>query len=570
MDRDMDNEELAPELAAGGRRSTVVGAALAGKNILITGSTGFVGKVLVERILRKVPSVARLYLLVRPGNGKEGESADKRVQNLLKGSCFDRLRSEKGVEGVEALFKEKVRAVRGNLTEENLGLSPEDAKELAEKVEVVFHLAATINFDERLDEAIRLNVLGSLRVLALARRCHQRGGFAGLVHVSTAYANYPLHGKGRAIAERIQPLAIDPDLLTRQILNWPPDEVEARAGELLRRHGFANTYTLSKNITERLLIAHANRVPFNIVRPAIVGAALREPSPGWVDTLSASGALFLTSGLGVVREVHVGQQNVADIVPVDFVVSGLVLAACRLARKGGGTVSGPTETVAAEEAGAAPAGEDEEGAEPSDATVKPPAEEDKKVAPGSPVEIFHIGTSGSTNPVTWGTVCNSVIKYYVAYPPPKALRPIQGVLVTSNRLRYETRFHIRRSIPAAALWGYSRTLGRLQPPEKQEEVRKQADRFRQVCEKAYSLVSQFRAFTMKEWTFLMDSTPLLYEGLDDAEKQEWGMDAQDITWHVYIARYCYGIHRYFLKQKQAVLPHPRHTSGSQALLRASL
>jgi alcohol-forming fatty acyl-CoA reductase len=44
----------------------VIAESLAGKRIAITGSTGFVGTALVERLLRCVPD-CELVLLVRPG-----------------------------------------------------------------------------------------------------------------------------------------------------------------------------------------------------------------------------------------------------------------------------------------------------------------------------------------------------------------------------------------------------------------------------------------------------------------------------------------------------------------------
>ncbi|GJN31937.1 hypothetical protein PR202_gb20399 [Eleusine coracana subsp. coracana] len=46
------------------------------KSILITGSTGFLGKLLVEKILRVQPDVKKLYLLVR---APDAASAKKRV-----------------------------------------------------------------------------------------------------------------------------------------------------------------------------------------------------------------------------------------------------------------------------------------------------------------------------------------------------------------------------------------------------------------------------------------------------------------------------------------------------------
>ena len=37
-----------------------------GKAILLTGVTGFVGKVVLEKILRSLPKFRRLYVMVRP------------------------------------------------------------------------------------------------------------------------------------------------------------------------------------------------------------------------------------------------------------------------------------------------------------------------------------------------------------------------------------------------------------------------------------------------------------------------------------------------------------------------
>ncbi|XP_026110595.1 putative fatty acyl-CoA reductase CG5065, partial [Carassius auratus] len=67
------------------RRSTVVMASIskwyAGKNVLITGATGFMGKVLMEKLLRSCPDVKALYILVRP---KAGQSMSERVRDMMK------------------------------------------------------------------------------------------------------------------------------------------------------------------------------------------------------------------------------------------------------------------------------------------------------------------------------------------------------------------------------------------------------------------------------------------------------------------------------------------------------
>lgn len=48
--------------------------------ILITGGTGFVGKVLIEKLLRSFNGIKSIYLLMRP---KSGLTVKDRLSNLL-------------------------------------------------------------------------------------------------------------------------------------------------------------------------------------------------------------------------------------------------------------------------------------------------------------------------------------------------------------------------------------------------------------------------------------------------------------------------------------------------------
>ncbi len=51
------------------------------RSVFITGATGFIGKVLVEKILRSCPGVERLYLLMRPS---KGQSVDDRQREFIQ------------------------------------------------------------------------------------------------------------------------------------------------------------------------------------------------------------------------------------------------------------------------------------------------------------------------------------------------------------------------------------------------------------------------------------------------------------------------------------------------------
>lgn len=53
---------------------------LAGKNIFITGATGFLGTVLIERLLSATDDIGNIYVLIR---GKNGFSPEVRIKRMM-------------------------------------------------------------------------------------------------------------------------------------------------------------------------------------------------------------------------------------------------------------------------------------------------------------------------------------------------------------------------------------------------------------------------------------------------------------------------------------------------------
>lgn len=51
--------------------------------VLVTGGTGFVGKALLEKLLRSCPGISSIFVLIRPKRGLDPES---RFRELLKNS----------------------------------------------------------------------------------------------------------------------------------------------------------------------------------------------------------------------------------------------------------------------------------------------------------------------------------------------------------------------------------------------------------------------------------------------------------------------------------------------------
>ncbi|VVC34007.1 Male sterility, NAD-binding,NAD(P)-binding domain [Cinara cedri] len=160
--------------------------------ILITGSTGFLGKILTDKLLRSCGLLKTIAVLVR---NKRGLTAEQRMTDMYNQVVFDRLRKRKPD------FMNYIKVINGNIEEQSLGLSLTDRNWLIQNVNFVFHCAATVKFNEPLDLATKINVLGTTNILALAAEMKHLKGF---VHVSTAYSHCPRN----EIKEKYYPVPI--------------------------------------------------------------------------------------------------------------------------------------------------------------------------------------------------------------------------------------------------------------------------------------------------------------------------------------------------------------------------
>ncbi|KAG6682358.1 hypothetical protein I3842_13G136600 [Carya illinoinensis] len=152
------------------------------KAILVTGATGFLAKIFVEKILRVQPNVKKLYLLLRAADDK---SATQRLHDeMIRKDLFRVLREKWGTK-MDSLISEKVVVVPGDLSLEDLGLNNSVLRDqICNQIDFIVNLAATTKFDERYDVALGINTLGAKHALSFAKKCVR---LKVLVHVSTAY-----------------------------------------------------------------------------------------------------------------------------------------------------------------------------------------------------------------------------------------------------------------------------------------------------------------------------------------------------------------------------------------------
>lgn len=65
-------------------------------------------------------------------------------------------------------WKSKIKPLVGNVNKLNCDISEDDIKLLKENVNIIFHCAATVRFDDPLQEAILTNTRGTREICKLA------------------------------------------------------------------------------------------------------------------------------------------------------------------------------------------------------------------------------------------------------------------------------------------------------------------------------------------------------------------------------------------------------------------
>lgn len=268
----------------------------AGRRVLVTGVTGFVGQALLHSLLTRV-GCGVVWVVLR---ARKGQNAQERLEALLAGPLF---------QGLAPSARERVRLVDWDL-ERPFPLSEALRDGLLEGLDAIYHCAASVAFAASREENEAANVASTLNVFALAQACARPLHF---VHVSTAYA----FGRGSGGREPL------PEDLLPQVQG--------------RTH--ANSYTLTKATAEERLVEAcartAGQVRLAIVRPSIVFGAIAFPHAGWNPSFTASAGIVALVARGALRWLP-GRENArVDHVPVDRLVNILLLADEALARSGG-------------------------------------------------------------------------------------------------------------------------------------------------------------------------------------------------------------------------------------------
>ncbi|XP_063634757.1 putative fatty acyl-CoA reductase CG5065 [Cydia splendana] len=277
-----------------------------GRNILVTGGSGFMGKVLIEKLLYTIPDIGNVYILIR---SKRGKSIKQRWEDMQRSPVFERIKNEK-----KSALK-KIVPIQGDVLYEDLGVSSKDMDTMSEEVSVVFHFAATLRLESPLKDSVAMNTAGTLRALNVARKFKKLDMF---VHLSTAFC-YPDY---RVLEEKFHSPTADPHDIMRLCDFLDEKQLALLTPTLLNYH--PNTYTYTKRLAESLVMDEYPELPCVIARPTIVCPSLKDPIPGWVDSLNGPVGVMLGAGKGVIRTMLCDGSLNAQVIPVDIAINGLI------------------------------------------------------------------------------------------------------------------------------------------------------------------------------------------------------------------------------------------------------
>lgn len=486
---------------------------LAGKKIVMTGVTGFIGQQLLWKILTELTDTTPAVIVRRKGSA----SARDRVISLVKKPIFAAARDAAG--GAAELVDSRIEVIEGDLP--NVPGLPAD-------LDVLVHCAGDVSFDPPIDQAFNTNVVGTKTLMnrmleAVTDESGNRTKVPHYVHISTAYtagrrrgaipeapqehtADYAAETEaGLAMRALIEAQSRMPERLKtlrkqaerehrqagflttaadteRRRKEWVQSELVRAGTERARSLGWTDVYTFTKALGERVVADVGRDIHISIVRPAIVESSWLHPYPGWIEGFKMAEPLILAYGRGELPEFPASPDSVLDIVPCDHVVNAIV-AVC---------ATNPE--------------------------------------PGQP-EFYHV-SSGARNPLTFAGVYGHIRNYFTEHPLENVSKPgkplpewkFPGAASVERLLSSSERAHGLAE----------RVVSKAPRSDQTRQIARDLDRFRGRLDFLRRYHSLYNEYAQSELHFVDDNTLALSNALDPADDASFAFDTAVYDWKTYI------------------------------------
>ena len=495
---------------------------LAGRRIAITGSTGFLGTALVERLLRSAPD-CELVLIVRPGR----RGAARRVErDILRNDAFDALRDRLGADGFADMAAQRVTAIAGDVTIDGLGLDDDSRAALA-SCDTVIHSAAVVSFDSPLDQAVEVNLLGPVRVV---ETLSELGVTPHLVTVSTCYVAGSRRGAAPEEPVDASPFFVDVDWRTevdaaRRIRRdtetasrtpesladfrtkahgelgaagtpslagkteqlrsrWVDDRMAESGVSRASSLGFPDAYAYTKALGEIATAESKGDVPVSVVRPAIIESAFAEPSPGWIRGFRMAEPVIISYARGLLKEFPGVPESTIDVIPVDFVVAAICAVAAR----------GP-------------------------------------LGPDDGPDIVQVA-SGTVNPLRYGTLVDLVREWFTEHP----IYDDVGQPIAVPEWSFPGRGRVKKQLQRAGrMLDHAQKVFDVLPVRgRQALVGTRLEEQRELIQRAEGYVDLYGAYAECEAEYGLDRLLALWDSLDGDDQSAFTFDPRIIDWDAYV------------------------------------
>ncbi|XP_048235859.1 fatty acyl-CoA reductase 2, chloroplastic-like [Ricinus communis] len=472
---------------------------LRGRGFFITGATGFLAKVLIEKILRTEPDVGKIYVLIK---AKSKEAAMARLKSeIINAELFKSLQQTYG-KSYQAFMLSKLVPVVGNICESNLGLEEDLTNLIANDVDVIVNSAANTTFDERYDVAVDINTRGACHLMNFAKKCQNLKLF---LQVSTAYVNGQRQGRimektfciGDCIAKEnfisestsgsLLPI-LDVEYEMKLALNSKDGLQESEVAqemkrlglERARRYGWQDTYVFTKAMGEMMIDSMRGEIPVVIIRPSVIESTCREPFPGWMEGNRMMDPIILYYGKGQLTGFLVDPKGVLDVVPADMVVNATMAA---MAMHG--------------------------------------------MVPKPGINVYQIASS-VVNPLVFKDLAKLLYEHYNSTPYMDSKgKPIHVPSMKLFNSMEDFSEHLWRDvIQRNGLTAMASSDGKLS--KKYELI------CRKSVEQAKYLANIYEPYTFYGGRFDNSNTQRLMESMSETEKKNFGFDVENIDWREYI------------------------------------